>query len=120
MSETTDIQKYETIKLGVHAHYTTIDWRGKLRLKKIVKTVDYTHSPLETMRIMLEDGNFDRLGAPIADKYGLWSKIEEMFGSEIKNTNRITLLETDVIPEIGMKWVGIDRFGDDKPGWRKA
>lgn len=120
MSETTDDEKYETIRLRIHAHYTTIDWKGRLRRKRVVKTVDYTHSPFETMRIMLEDGNYERLSSPIDDKYGLWSKIEEMFGSEIGNTNRITLLETDVIPEIGVKWVGIDRFGDSKPGWRKA
>ena len=31
MSETTDAGKYETIRLGIHAHYTTIDWRARLR-----------------------------------------------------------------------------------------
>ena len=120
LNKTSETEMYETVELGVHAHYTTIDWRGKLRKKQVVKKVKYTYSPAQVMRIMLEDGSFDRLQTPLSCENGIWNRIEKLFGSDISNTKIITLLETDPLPQIGMKWVGIDRFGKDKLGWRKA
>jgi hypothetical protein len=123
MSETPEndqANEYETVKLGVYAYFDSIDWTGKLKTRKVKRTVNYTYSIRNAMRLVLENGNYEKMPNPIDGASGTWSKIRELFGVAIPDTNRIIRLETDEIPETGMKYVLIDKYGDNKPGWKKA